>query len=154
MTYYLPLKLLSIQGDGYHLLAEATINDTPVSLLVDTGASRTVFDLDHMRSLLNLTEEQIEQNEGPSGGIGSTDLESSITVIPCLNLGGCEFHHYQTALIDLAHVNTIFSAICLPHVDGIIGGDLLQTTSAKIDYKKLVLTLHTPKKNRKKHYHP
>ena len=40
----IPFDLLSIEGDGFHLLVEALLNGRPAKMLIDTGASRTVFD--------------------------------------------------------------------------------------------------------------
>lgn len=141
MVFHIPIQILSIQEDGFHLAVEAMLGDHLIHMLVDTGASRTVFDEKLLKDLLNLKDEDIHENPGPSGGIGTTTLESSVTVIPDFRLGDLHFTSYQAALIDLEQVNQLFSAIGLPPVDGILGGDILLEHKAVIDYGKKVLKL-------------
>ena len=46
-TYQSKLHILNIEGGGNHVLIKAKINKTKVNMIVDTGASSTVFDLDN-----------------------------------------------------------------------------------------------------------
>lgn len=149
MICKIPLTLIAIQGDGYHLSIHAAVNDCPVLLLVDTGASRTVFDEAKMREILDLQDDDIEQNPGPSAGIGSNNLESSVTTISRLDLGGFILEKYLAALIDLSQVNLLFHSIGLDAVDGILGGDILKETKASVDYGKMTLTLRPSRKRSK-----
>jgi predicted aspartyl protease len=48
----IPLELMNIEGDGYHLMIEAEVNEKTVRLLVDTGASKTVFDKTRLQLLV------------------------------------------------------------------------------------------------------
>ena len=152
MTYKIPLNILSIHDDGFHLCLEAGIVDQPVQLLVDTGASRTVFDLQYITSLLQLSDHEIEQNTGPSGGIGTTNLESSLATIPSLNLGGLIIKDYRTALIDMIQVNALFGMVGHRPVYGILGGDILLASQAIINYPLKQLTLFSSKRRKRGFY--
>ncbi|MHC1707038.1 MAG: aspartyl protease family protein [Bacteroidales bacterium] len=136
MTYIIPLQILSIQDDGFHLAFQAHIGNTAINMLLDTGASRTVFDKTRIMEILNLQEGDLTDNPGPSGGIGTLDLQTSVTVINEFKIGEVGFNAYQAALIDLSQVNFLFHSIGLPPVHGILGGDLLEQTQAIIDYGK------------------
>ncbi len=144
MIVHLPLQFIAIQDDGFHLMVDVSVNGHPLRMLVDTGASRTVFDRQTLVELLELEETDLFSNEGPSGGIGTSNLESSITRIRELCLGECCLKDYMTALIDLGNVHDLYDAIGLLKIDGILGGDLLMETKAVIDYRKARLTLRYP----------
>ena len=40
----LPFQLLDIEGEGFHVMIKGKINGREANFLVDTGASRSVFD--------------------------------------------------------------------------------------------------------------
>lgn len=145
MIHIIPLNILPIQDDGFHLSFHAFIGKEPVHMLVDTGASRTVFDKEKICNLLNIKDKDLTENSGPSGGIGTTNLQSSVTEISELTLGTWILRSYPTALIDLQQVNILFRTIGLPEVDGILGGDLLEKACAVIDYGKKIMKLKVPK---------
>ncbi len=149
MVFLISMELIPIQTDGFHIAVPASLNDHPVRMLVDTGASRTVFDKETIKRICTLDEQDIEVNEGPLGGIGATNLESSITFLPSLRLGGFELKQYQAALVDLTMVNQMITAIGIAPVDGFIGGDLLHLTRATIDYDRMILKIKTPPKRKR-----
>ena len=49
----IPIDKLLIEDDGSHLLVKAKINGKIARLLIDTGASRSVFDTEKIRSFVN-----------------------------------------------------------------------------------------------------
>ncbi|MCW3119561.1 MAG: hypothetical protein JWM28_3643, partial [Chitinophagaceae bacterium] len=40
----IPLEILNLHEDGFHLLVEVVVYGKPFKAVVDTGASKTVFD--------------------------------------------------------------------------------------------------------------
>lgn len=44
MITTIPLQILPIENDGFHLMIVVKINRKNANLIIDTGASRTVFD--------------------------------------------------------------------------------------------------------------
>ncbi|MEO6302168.1 MAG: hypothetical protein ABIP51_03240 [Bacteroidia bacterium] len=53
MITHIPFKILSIDNEGYHLLLKLHINRKVSKVLVDTGASKTVFDKTRIEKLVN-----------------------------------------------------------------------------------------------------
>ena len=47
------LKILRIDKGGYHIAVNAKINSKIALLIVDTGASRSVFDKERIKRFLN-----------------------------------------------------------------------------------------------------
>ena len=128
-----PILLLDIEGEGFHIMVNGTIHGKEACLLIDTGASRSVFD---PASVSNFIENlQFERKEGMTAGVGSSDLESSTFFIDILSIGALEIHNYEAVALDLSHIYEMYGKLGLPHIDGIIGGDLLKKHGATISYR-------------------
>ena len=138
----IPINIINIEGDGFHLIAEGMINNKPARFVVDTGASRTVFDKDRILNYIDNPE--FNEKEGISAGIGGTDISSFIFNIEELSFGNLEINDYQAVAMDLSNVNNSYAMLKLPPVDGVIGGDLMKKHQAVINYKLKKMRL-TPK---------
>lgn len=129
----LPINIISIEGDGFHLIAEGRINGKTARFVVDTGASRTVFDKDKILNYINNPE--FSEKEGISAGIGGTDISSFIFDIEELSFGELKITDYQAVAMDLSNINNSYAMINLPPIDGVLGGDLLVKYKAVISYR-------------------
>lgn len=138
----IPINIISIEGDGFHLIAEGLINNKKARFVVDTGASRTVFDKDRILNYIDNPE--FNEKEGISAGIGGTDISSFIFSIDELSFGDLKITDYQAVAMDLSNVNNSYAMIKLPPVDGVLGGDLMKKYQAVINYKSKKMRL-TPK---------
>ena len=137
-----PLQLLDIEGEGFHIMVKGMIHGKEASFLVDTGASRSVFD---PNTIVTYIEDiQFEKKEGMSAGVGSSDLESATFVIDSLSIGSLEIKDYEAVALDLENIHEMYTKLGLPHIDGIIGGDLLQKNKAVINYRSKKLRLTPP----------
>ncbi len=135
-----PLQLLDIEGEGFHIMVKGLIHGKEAHFLIDTGASRSVFDPKTISDFID--DLQFEKKEGMTAGVGSSDLESSTFHIDILSLGALEILNYEAVALDLENIHEMYAKLGLPHIDGIIGGDLLKRYKAVINYrsKKLRLT--------------
>lgn len=137
-----PINIISIEGDGFHLIAEGLINGKSARFVVDTGASRTVFDKE--RILAYIDNPEFNEKEGLSAGIGGTDISSFIFKLEELSFGELSVKDYQAVAMDLSNVNNSYAMLNIPPVDGVLGGDLLYKHKAVISYKLKKIRL-TPK---------
>jgi len=137
-----PLQLLDIEGEGFHIMVKGMIHGKEASFLIDTGASRSVFDPNTITSFIE--DIQFERKEGMSAGVGSSDLESATFVIDSLAIGSLEIKDYEAVALDLENIHEMYAKLGLPHIDGIIGGDLLQKYKAVINYRSKKLRLTPP----------
>ena len=121
-------------------MVKGTIHGKEASFLIDTGASRSVFDPKTISSFIENIE--FEKKEGMTAGVGSSDLESATFRIDAFSLGDMEIFDYEAVALDLENIHEMYSKLGLPHIDGILGGDLLKRHKAVINYrnKKLRLT--------------
>ncbi len=147
MRHYIevPLQLLDIEGEGFHVMVKGTIHGKEASFLIDTGASRSVFDPKTMASFID--DPTFEKKEGLTAGVGSSDLESATFLIQSLTIGDLEINDYEAVALNLENIHEMYAKLGLPHIDGIIGGDLLKRHNAVINYKaqKMRLTPITRK---------
>ena len=138
----IPINIINIEGDGFHLIAEGLINNKPARFVVDTGASRTVFDKDRILNYIDNPE--FNEKEGISAGIGGTDLSTFIFNIEELSFGNLKINDYQAVAMDLSNVNNSYAMLKLPPIDGVLGGDLMKKHQTVINYKLKKMRL-TPK---------
>ena len=129
----IPFQLLDIEGDGFHIMIQGRINGKEANFLIDTGASRSVFDFATMSEFID--DPQFQKKEGITAGVGSSDLESSTFDIESITLGNLEIKHYQAVALDLENIHETYEKINLPKIHGIIGGDVLATHKAVINYR-------------------
>lgn len=135
----LPIRLLHIENDGYHLQIKGKINGKAANLLIDTGASRTVFDLNRIDRFFKKTD--LRKNDQLSTGLGTNSMVSHVSEIKRMDLGGLIIANYEAIFIDLSHVNASYENIKLKPIDGVIGSDILVQFKAVINYEKMELTL-------------
>lgn len=134
-----PIQLLDIEGEGFHIMVRGMIHGKEASFLIDTGASRSVFDPKTITAFIE--DIQFEKEEGLSAGVGSSDLESATFVIDRLGIGALEITDYEGVALDLENIHEMYGKLGLPHIDGIIGGDLLRRHKAVINYRSRKLRL-------------
>ena len=63
MITNVPIEILPIEDDGFHLMLKAKINGKKANLIIDTGASRTVFDEILIKDFLPKAYDDFETNE-------------------------------------------------------------------------------------------
>ena len=128
-----PIQLLDIEGEGFHIMVKGMIHGKEANFLIDTGASRSVFDPKTISSFID--DLTFEKKEGITAGVGGSDLESSTFRIDIFSIGDMEIRDYEGVALDLDNVHELYGKLGLPHIDGILGGDLLKRYKAIINYK-------------------
>ena len=140
--FVIPLRVIQLDPQSFHLLVEASLNNFPVNLVIDTGASRTVFD---NKALGNgLDNLNIEMQEMKSAGIMADHIESKMALAEVFSIGNLKFKQFPVILIDLDAINKLYLNVTGQVIHGLLGSDFLVKMKAIIDYKKLVLILRKP----------
>lgn len=133
------LKIIRIDNRGCHLSVAGKINGKKANLIIDTGASQTVFD--KKRIIKFLGHKKFEKSESLSTGLGTNSMESHLVKVPGLVVGDFIIKDEKMILLDLSHVNESYALMKLKPVDGVIGGDILRKYKGVIDYGKKELVL-------------
>ena len=134
-----PLTLINLQDDGFHLLVEIVVFGKKCFAVLDTGASRSVFD---MALIKNNISELAYSEETQATTLFATSSTIQAT-IPKIKMGRLVIHDYETVALDLESVNQAYDQMGHPLIAGIIGSDVLLKYQAVINYKKLKLFLYS-----------
>lgn len=139
MKTVLPIEIFPIEDDGYHLKTSLLVNGKIANVIIDTGASRSVFDETRITNYINFDE--LEEHDRLSSGLGTNTMVSKIVTLDKVEIGDIAINNYKATILDLSHVNTSYEKLDLTPIDGILGGDILNDYNAVIDYNKGVLVL-------------
>ena len=78
MIINIPLKAISIDEEGFHLYVKIKINGKSANMLLDTGASKTVFDINRISHFLKNKTDSFESFDKLSTGLGTSTMQSSL----------------------------------------------------------------------------
>ncbi len=139
MRYKIPIRIIELDTDNFHPLVSGVFADgANVTWVIDTGASKTVFDKSLSEKYMLLENENEEVH---SAGIGEKPLETQTGKLNIFYLGKMKIEMEKVALLDLSHINILYSKATPLKVCGLIGGDFLMKHKAIIDYKRKLLVL-------------
>ena len=141
MLIKIPIRKILLDEEGYHLFIDAELDSNPANLLIDTGASKTVFDLTRIKKILKKKVSSFGAIDKLSTGLGTSTMESRSVSIDEFSIASLRITNYHAILLDMAHVNKSYRMMKLKPIDGVLGSDLLMKYKAVIDYKNLVLKL-------------
>lgn len=137
----IPLEIVALEGDSYHLLVDVVINKSILGkLVVDTGASKTVLD----SSLALESFEMKEQEESYTGGIGG-EVDAAFVQVKNFEIGELKLKKMVIPSFSFDTLNAIYEKAVNQRIIGLLGSDLLLKFDAKIDYKNKILKLRTRK---------
>ena len=121
MKIKVPLQVLDLLDDSFHLLLDVKVGKKGFKVVLDTGASKTVFD----QQLLLLADNNIVVNgtDKLSAGLGTLSMESSVAIIPELKIGKLKLSDFEVAVLDLSTINEAYARLDHPQVLGVLGGD-------------------------------
>ena len=141
MIIDIPITFISIEDEGYHLIVDGEINGKAARLLIDTGASRSVFDFSRISLFFEEDEIDLEATENVSTGISSDKIKSELTYFEILKIGDLNIENYKAVILDMPHVNGTYEKLGLEAIDGIIGSDILMKYGAVIDFNTRLLEI-------------
>jgi hypothetical protein len=133
------LIIAEIEGGGKHILVKSRINGTRAFLLIDTGASNSIFDKNfHIFDTQNF--EVIGGNASSSSF--NSDIEEFYTGEEIkLSMGFFRVILENPIFTQFGHVNTLYKSMGLPSIAGILGSDFLVEYNATLDFPNKQLTL-------------
>lgn len=140
METQVPFQLIQLENEeNLHPIIDAKINDTPIRLVIDTGASHSCIDKKEVKKLL---KNKTKVSEDIVMGIGNKKLTNTMVTIKELTIGELAIKDYTIVAINLKHINKMMEMMNLPPINGLLGSDILCKYEALIDYKNRCLTLN------------
>ncbi len=140
MQISLPLEFINLQDNGYHIAVRCKVgNFDNLLLLIDTGASNSVFDINHAafsnRERINLPENIV------TSGFNSKIDEIFVGKIENLFFGDVQISFDPALFTSLSHVNSVYAGLNVEELSGIVGSDFLKKHSAIIDFEMSILII-------------
>lgn len=138
--YTIPLQLIELEDDNYHILIETEFhNGEKGKWAIDTGASKTVFDI-NQKQFFEFSE--VGNTEIRSAGLGEAQIDTMAGLLPLVKLGALQLDNWPVAIIDMQFVNKLYSQFTNEIIVGLLGSDFLVQHRAIIDFKKLTLKIY------------
>jgi len=131
----IPIKIIELEKDNFHLLVIGKIGRSKkMYWIVDTGASRSVFDINEEQYYEKKTIS--EEEEYQSAGINPGKIQTGMGTIHNLKFGKLKIKEIDLVLIDLHHVNDIYKKYDKDNLSivGLIGSDILNKYGACINF--------------------
>lgn len=129
----IPLQIIELEKDNFHILIEGEFHDqTRSGWIVDTGASKSVMDINQKTYYEIMESDNLDDYH--SAGINQGMMETMVGKLSFLKFGDLEIYNHKVALIDLQHVNDIYGKFTPYHISGLLGGDILMQYQCIIDY--------------------
>jgi len=140
----IPFEILTIENDGHHIILDVEVLDKKFKMVLDTGASKTVLDKQTLFDS-GLTEEKLISSNILSTGLGTNEMQSHMLLLDKLSIHDWHIKNIQVAVLDLSAINYAYLQMNFEPVVGVLGGDILNSYGAIINYKKKTLQLNTRK---------
>lgn len=137
----IPFEILTLQKEGYHLILHIELLDKKFKMVLDTGASKTVLDRNTLVEA-GIDEKTLIETSILSSGLGTNEMQSAIYILPYLKIGDWTCQKVEVAVLDLSSINYAYEQINAEPVVGVLGGDILYSYGAIINYKKRTLQLN------------
>lgn len=134
----IPLQIIELEHDNYHILIKGNFQDNTIAYwIIDTGASKTVLDLNLNQYFETIESDNLDDYQ--SAGINQGMMETSVGKITYLRFGDLKITDQKVALIDLNHVNEIYEKYTSYRIAGLLGGDILMQYNCTIDYGRKII---------------
>ena len=128
-----------MEENNFHLITTSVFEDGTLGIwVIDTGASKTVFD----KNTVDYYHISGEEEDVLSAGIGEQPLKSVMAVLKPLSFGKLKIPGMKVALLDMSHINDLYLESTKIKICGLLGGDFLMKYKAEISYKKKLLNLY------------
>jgi len=138
MRITIPIQIIELEENNYHIHITSVFYDGKIgNWIIDTGASKTVFD----KNKADYYNNSDETEELHSAGVGEKPLETSLAFLKPLEIGKLKIENMKVALLDLERINELYSKTTNIEICGLLGGDFLVKYKAVIDYRKSTLVL-------------
>ena len=114
-----------------HYVVVATLNGVMGRFILDTGASTTCVST-KLTAHFHLNAKPSEEK---ASSASANELDTEVAHHNELIIGSWSSKRRSVVLFDMQAVNHALQKLDIESVDGIIGGDILQSTKAVIDYQ-------------------
>ncbi|MCL2132531.1 MAG: aspartyl protease family protein [Lentimicrobiaceae bacterium] len=128
---------LRLEGDSFFTIT-LTLNNKPLRLILDTGASQTLLDMQVTDTLFPDIFTDWESNNGQSTGISSSDIVNAARpmTITFDDSSADDVPRWEVRFIGLKmnRINHSYQSVGTPPIDAILGIDFLNRFCESMDF--------------------
>lgn len=146
MTKKIPLKITNLEQNGFHPVVKCKINKKNIWLVVDTGASRTVLDLDCLQDFSPIESDHIEPF---AAGINAQQFSVKRFLLPCINFSGAKFKNIEVFGSNLSELSKLYKQLAGIPIHGLLGCDFLVKHKVVLNFKAKELLVKVKSKTSK-----
>lgn len=132
-------KVFELEGGGRHIAVKSTINGQNAVLLIDTGASNSIFDTGHIA--FAETKLKNVDYDGNSSGFNSEISNLFQGEIEEFKISRYKENNVKVIFTSMDHINALYKSLRFPVIAGIIGCDWLLKNNAILDFSKQILVI-------------
>ena len=131
-AFSIPLLPIYLGDSGAHYLISVWIDGGYHYMLLDTGASKTVFDTSFYEAHPTAFEGYLLSDDTATG-LSTNELNFHESVLKAMRLSALTITNYHVAVIDLSHLVATYEKTGNPAVVGVIGTDIIYQYRFMID---------------------
>lgn len=139
MAYKIPIELIELESENYHILVSSVFGDKETGRwVIDTGASKSVFDINLQEHILYSYGESEDLH---SAGISDEPIKGQLAQLKPLIFSGLKIYDMKVVALDLSHINKLYESSAGIEICGLLGSDFLVRYKATIDFRRKTMTL-------------
>lgn len=140
MPNVIPFKTIELDSNSFHPILTGRVGDKELTLILDTGASRTVLGK-HITEGYPIVQNEI--SEAFAAGVNAQTMEVELIEIPELTIGDCTFNNMLVFSTNLNGISDLYQKMAGISIDGLIGCDFMVKYKATINFKMRKIILYT-----------
>lgn len=127
----IPFEIRELDGkQNMQPVVMAQIDQYPLRLVIDTGASHSCLSKKLVKKFINKKELKADMVMG----VGRGKLNNKLIEIPSFEIGDLKIKDHLFLSLQISHINKILSSLGIEPIDGLLGSDILFSYKAVINY--------------------
>jgi hypothetical protein len=139
MKISMPFTIIELEASSFHPIVEGEIDGKLITLILDTGASRTVISKELAFDYPIIS---IENEEPFAAGINAETIAVDQVNIPLINIGGVNFNNTIVFSANLDAISNLYEKMAGLKIDGLLGCDFLLKYEATVDFSQKIISLN------------
>jgi len=140
MPKVIPFKTIELDPNSFHPILTGRIGNKDITLILDTGASRTVLGK-HITQGYPIAQHNAD--EAFAAGVNAQTMEVEPIEIPEITIGDSIFKNMLVFSTNLDGISELYMKMASIEIDGLIGCDFMVKHKATINFKMRKIVLYT-----------
>lgn len=149
MIKTIPFTITNLEQDGFHPIVKCKLKKKSIWLVIDTGASRTVIDLESLHDFSPIEHDHIEPF---AAGINAQQFSVKRYVLPSISFSGVKLKNMEIFGSNLSELSKLYEQITGIPIHGLLGCDFLVKHKVVLNFKSKELIVKVKSKKVKTYW--